>query len=353
MIMRWIPAHGKLTLMLLSGLLVMGCSKNESEPTAPPIPPAAAPAAAIQPALQDAEPLQDHAATAALVNGEPITVAEVRALFDDRVGPYRHQIPPEQMDAFWQAQLPGLLEMAIAQRLVKAAIQKQQIVASDADIDAMLETFISRIPPDQSIEEITGQTRDEIRRDIGDMLAFERLMENAGLTKPEPTDEQIQDYYNDNAEQFRTPETVQARHILLQVEDPADTAEREAKRSQIDALREQLLEGADFAELAAEHSDCPSRQRGGDLGAFGRGQMVGPFEEAAFTQELEAIGPVVETEFGYHIIQVTQRETAREVPLDEAREYIVNHLQNEVRRAQSDQTVKQLRAAADIQYLLP
>ncbi len=84
-----------------------------------------------------------------------------------------------------------------------------------------------------------------------------------------------------------------------------------ATRSQADAQRQigelatQLQGGADFAELARAHSDCPSSAKGGDLGTFGRGQMVGPFEEAAFGMQVGQTSGVVETPFGYHIIQRT------------------------------------------------
>ena len=84
-----------------------------------------------------------------------------------------------------------------------------------------------------------------------------------------------------------------ARHILVPTEE------------QCVDLKNQIAGGADFAKLAAEHSQCPSGQKGGELGTFGRGQMVGPFEEAAFGMQVGQTSGVVETPFGYHIIQRT------------------------------------------------
>ncbi len=74
---------------------------------------------------------------------------------------------------------------------------------------------------------------------------------------------------------------------------------------QIEQIASQLASGADFAALAQQHSDCPSSARGGDLGSFGRGMMVGAFEDAAFGLEVGATSGVVETPFGYHLIQRT------------------------------------------------
>ncbi|MFZ4397154.1 MAG: peptidylprolyl isomerase [Kiritimatiellia bacterium] len=105
----------------------------------------------------------------------------------------------------------------------------------------------------------------------------------------------------------------------LKIEDKAvETAfveaekERTEKRTKIDALRAQLLAGTNFEAVAREHSDCPSgKQAGGDLGKFERQAMVKPFSEAAFTQKIGEIGPVVETDFGFHVIKVTARNEAK------------------------------------------
>ncbi|CCQ73242.1 peptidylprolyl isomerase [Magnetospira sp. QH-2] len=101
---------------------------------------------------------------------------------------------------------------------------------------------------------------------------------------------------------------VRASHILLMYAGSArSTASRskEEALTEIEALKTKLAEGTDFAELARNHSDCPSGQQGGDLGEFGRGSMVKPFEEAAFGLEVDAVSDVVETDFGYHLIQRT------------------------------------------------
>ncbi len=103
-------------------------------------------------------------------------------------------------------------------------------------------------------------------------------------------------------------EQVRASHILLMYSGSArSTATRTQAdaKSQIETLKTQIDGGADFADLARQHSDCPSGKSGGDLGSFGRGQMVGPFEETAFGLPVGGTSGVVETQFGYHIIRRT------------------------------------------------
>ena len=99
---------------------------------------------------------------------------------------------------------------------------------------------------------------------------------------------------------------VRAAHILLMYQGSARSSATRSKdeaKSLIDSLRTQLEEGADFAAIAQKHSDCPSGRNGGDLGQFGRGQMVGPFEDAAFALAVGQQSGVVETDFGFHIIK--------------------------------------------------
>ncbi|MEZ4440529.1 MAG: peptidylprolyl isomerase [Polyangiaceae bacterium] len=101
---------------------------------------------------------------------------------------------------------------------------------------------------------------------------------------------------------------VRASHILLMYqgsERSSATRSKDEAFSQIQAIKGQIDGGEDFAALAQQHSDCPSGKKGGDLGSFGRGQMVKPFEEAAFGMDVGAVSSVVETPFGYHIIKRT------------------------------------------------
>lgn len=101
---------------------------------------------------------------------------------------------------------------------------------------------------------------------------------------------------------------VRASHILLMYAGSARSTATRTKaeaQTQIESIRGEVELGADFASLAGQHSDCPSAKKGGDLGSFGRGQMVKPFEDAVFGLDVGGTSGVVETDFGYHLIRRT------------------------------------------------
>lgn len=101
---------------------------------------------------------------------------------------------------------------------------------------------------------------------------------------------------------------VRASHILLMYKGSSRSSNDRSKEEAlagIQSIKKQLDDGADFATLAKQNSDCPSKAKGGDLGDFGRGQMVGPFESTTFGMQIGQTSDVVETDFGYHVIKRT------------------------------------------------
>ena len=106
--------------------------------------------------------------------------------------------------------------------------------------------------------------------------------------------------------------TLQDAIVIAPDEIAAEQARAAEARKKIEDLKKQIDEGADFAELAKANSDCPSSARGGDLGEFGRGQMVKPFEDAAFTLDIGAVSDIVTTQFGFHIIKVTAKNEEKD-----------------------------------------
>lgn len=144
------------------------------------------------------------------------------------------------------------------------------------------------------------------RRDILAQMAMRETLKDVSVS-----DEEIKAYYEANAQQFQKGETVNAKHILTDSEGKCNS------------ILESIVNGEKAFEAAAqEFSTCPSGSKGGDLGTFGRGQMVKEFEEAAFNAEIgHVVGPV-KTQFGYHLIKVEQKNEAQTAALEEVKETI-------------------------------
>jgi peptidyl-prolyl cis-trans isomerase D len=138
---------------------------------------------------------------------------------------------------------------------------------------------------------------------------------------------EIERLYEEQRSRYDVPEQVSARHILIRVERDAEAAEVEARHAAAQAALDRLSAGADFAELARELSeDAGTRERGGDLGFFRRGQMVAEFEDAAFALEPDQLSGLVRTDFGFHVILATGRREAHKQTLEEVREELAEDL---------------------------
>jgi peptidyl-prolyl cis-trans isomerase C len=167
------------------------------------------------------------------------------------------------------------------------------------------------------------------------------------------TDKEVEDEYNKNlVRTYNQPAQVKASHILINTKKMKTDQEKAAAKKKIeDILAKAKKPDADFAALARENSDCPSGKRGGDLGFFPRkGRMVEPFSAAAFGLKKGEISGVVETQFGYHIIKVTDRKEAKTVTLQEARSGIIDKLQMEKTRKLRTDYLAKLKESASVEY---
>ncbi len=147
------------------------------------------------------------------------------------------------------------------------------------------------------------------------------------------TEEEVEAYYAANPDEFKEPETVSARHILFTLEPSAAEEEVEEKRQDALEVMEMARQGADFAELAQEYSEGPTKDRGGDLGEFTRERMVKPFADKAFSMAPGEISEPVRTQFGWHVIKVEKVNPATEKSLEEVSDEIRTRLSQEKARA--------------------
>ncbi len=134
---------------------------------------------------------------------------------------------------------------------------------------------------------------------------------------PHPTQQEIQQYFTAHQSEYSTPEQARSRHILIKVAPDADAKTDAAAKAKAEALLKQIQGGANFAELAKKNSDDPgSKDTGGELGFSQRGRMVPEFDNAIFTQKIGDTH-IVKSQFGYHIVQVEERQAAHEQTLNE------------------------------------
>ena len=287
------------------------------------------------------------------VNGVKLTQKEVDEKIERTLASVQGMVPPEQMGQFKENMQSKLVEDFIARTLLNEEIKKNKITVDDSEVAKALGEVEAKVPPGMTLEEMLKQggiTMEEMKENITFSLRANKLFESQIKTDYIPSDEDIQKYYDDNKKKYDKPETVHARHILIKVDEKDDEKVKGEKKKKIEALRKQLIEGADFEKVAKENSECPSKDRGGDLGTFPRGRMVKPFEEAAFSQKINEIGPVIETKFGYHVIQVLEKNQAKQESLEEVKASIIETLQNKKKQGMAKDYMDELKQKAKIVY---
>ena len=267
----------------------------------------------------------------AMVNGVAIT----RAQFDkelnvhlQRIARQGKQVSDEQMQALKTDILEGLIEREVLYQ----ESQKAGIKITDREIDEQIGSIKKRFPNEEDFQKALASmdlTEAEVRSQIQRGLAIRKLIDQKVASKIVITDEATSAYYSDNPQLFKQPEQIKASHILIKVEPTANDAAKAVARQKIDDIQQKLKDGGDFAELAKQNSEGPSGARGGDLGYFSRGQMVKPFEDAAFSMKPNEVSGLVETRFGYHLIKVYDKKPAQTTPYEDVKDKIAQRLKQE------------------------
>ncbi len=198
---------------------------------------------------------------------------------------------------------------------------------------------ISKIARDNGLDKDSDV---KMRLDVitDEFLAAEYLKRNI-LPKVSISEEDILQYYKAHQDEFRTPETVSARHILIRVNQSASEEEKKEARKKAEDILKRIKAGEDFATLASEFSDDPgSKTKGGDLGYFQRGRMVKPFEDAAFALTPGSVSDIVETQFGFHIIKVEDKKEAVLEPYEKVKDKVKDKLYIDMRKSKVEEFVE-------------
>ena len=312
--------------MSLPVFLAFGCTRQESHGLTDDVPePASEAVESFRPLVPRQDQLADDSVVARVGERE-LLYGSAMMEADARLAPYLQDIPPGQIDMARQHMLQTVLEQFIKRAVLLDEAARLEIAITTEEEAEAYRKIQESLPPGRTVEEIiqsSSMGEERMREEVRVGLVIDKLLAREMSNRVAVVDEAaVEAFIEEHREQMSMPEMVRARHILLGIDETADDAAREQRRQEAEALRRKLLEGADFAETAMAHSTCPSAQRGGDLGFVRRGQMVAEFDEAVFSQELDETGPLVKTQYGYHIIQIYEKREAGFIPREEIREML-------------------------------
>ena len=314
-----------------------------------------APAATDKPQTGEAAKPADPSTILVKVNDKTVTESDVQKKMKDIQKMFETRgLPADRFQAMSDRLRPQIIEELVTLSLIDQACSAKDIRVTDADADAAIAQLRVALPPGvtyESVVEESGMSQAAFEAMMKEQLVPQIKVEKL-LDVKAPTEEEMKAFYDEHKKAFEIPAGVRARHILIAVteEDSADV--KADKKKKAEDIRKQLVDDkADFAKLAKENSSCPSKEKGGDLGFFGKGQMVPEFEAAAFALDKDAISAVVETPFGFHIIQATETREGKTLSFDEAKASIAIILRRKQVGDKVEEMMKGLRDKAKLEYL--
>lgn len=346
------------SFLVLFVILGSGCAKKQ--PTSDESKPADGQAAApVQ--IQTQTPSADK--VLAVVNGVEIKDSQVRqrmmAAYGAQLQKMAAQAP--QLAAQQEARLmQNLMNQMVMEQLLNDEVKKAKVQVTEEEVTAEMTKQLAAENPSMTMDQFKqmlsarGGDFEAVKANLRKQMGYIKLVEARDPNGLAVTEAEARKYYDENPDKFKIPEQVRASHILIATEatDPnADPNQVKAQaREKAEGLLKQVKDGADFATLAKENSACPSASDGGDLGTFTRGKMVPAFEQAAFGLKVGEVSDLVETEFGFHIIKVTEHQDPNTVTFAAAKDRLVHGLEMNKLQAAFDAYVSSLREKAAITY---
>ncbi|MHC4097696.1 MAG: peptidylprolyl isomerase [Planctomycetota bacterium] len=355
----------KISACLVICVAALGCRKEPSTETETEKPKPSVPAQVDTKVVEPKQVVKAAAdGIAVTVNGQEITENQIEAEIQ-KIAP---RMQPGYLDKYREKVRQQTLDRMIILRLLEEKVKAAKIVATEEEVLDQIKEVASQ--QKMSLDDFKAmlKTRGVNFEEWKQQMQFERRVQFQKLFDAEfadqlnVTESDANDYYSANAKRYEMPEQIKASHILIKPDaaDPnTDPNEAKAKAlAKAEDLLKQVKEGADFAELAKAHSKCPSAKNAektppgipGDLGFFNRGRMVPAFDKAAFALKVNEVSDVVETQFGYHIIKVTDRKEAGVTKFEQAKDDIIKMLKQQKQGALITKYIESLKAQAKIVY---
>ena len=304
---------------VLALVLVAGCGKKEAQVVTP-------------------RPMSGEE-VAVWVDQAGITGAQVQREASRLFSKVPKDTPPDQIPAIQARLLQQAIDNLVVRQLVRGEMERSGVLITREEIEKGKKDLEATLGPGGSLAMLLAEANvpmEEMEANLKlDLFKNKMIKDKLQAALAAVTDEAVKAYYDGNPKEFTQPAGRLASHILVRVPEGASEAIKTDARAKAEGIRKALLEGADFAKLAAEVSDCMSRSRGGELGVIPRGREAKSFEDAVYGQKIGEIGEVVESPVGFHVIKVTGEQAEKSIPFDEVKDRLANMLKS---RAQQDVT---------------
>jgi peptidyl-prolyl cis-trans isomerase C len=261
------------------------------------------------------------------------------------------QIPDAQMAKVENS----ILDTLIVDELLFQESKKKEIKVKPETVTEQLMTVKKRFPSEAEFSKIleeNNMTESKLRENIKRGMAIQQLLDKEVNQKVKITDEEGKTFYDTNPQFFLQPERVKASHILIKVDEGASEEKKAEARKKIEDIQQKVRKGEDFAALAKTYSEGPSAPKGGDLDYFGRGQMVKPFEDVAFSLKPNETSEIVETRFGYHLIKVVDKQPEKTIAYADVKDRINKYLKDQKLKTERRLYFDKLKKDAKIEKFL-
>jgi peptidyl-prolyl cis-trans isomerase C len=250
-----------------------------------------------------------------------------------------------------------VLQQFIIRNLLDPKIKDANIPVTNDDVENLIKERLTAQGQSGNIEDFKkllqeqGTNYNDIIKQIKEGLVYEKYVESQIADQVKVTVEDANKFYAENKKAFDRPEEVRASHILIKSEPNDPNEERQKAREKIQSILAQLKADANFSDLAKKHSEDPgSAKDGGDLDYFPKGVMVPPFDKAAFELSVGQISEIIETDYGFHILKVTDHKNAGIVSFEEAQKDIMKYLKSQKESEAENKYYKALIAEAKITF---
>ncbi len=291
----------------------------------------------------------DPSKVVASVDGDEITLKQVSRV----VSGWRQGRAPDVNPSAPEAELQTrAIDFLVEQRLLSAAADASDLVPTSEDLDASYQQVRSQFPTEEQFKtalSMQGLTEEEFAQGFRQDVKIQYFVQKKFFETITITDEEAKTYFESHPEEFQSPAQMKASHILIRVAPTATPDEDAAARSKAESALARARSGEDFAALAREVSeDETTAPNGGDLGFFGPGMMVPPFDQAVFAMSPGDVSDIVKTQFGYHIIHAVDRQEPQPMEYMDVEPRLKQYLVQQQASEDLQVYLDELRAAADI-----